>query len=123
MMADPMLIRRKLARGAMWASIGITSVLLVGTLAFMHTESSWVEAKSMGPEDSFRFSTTGTEIMPLPVFEVLPALFPDQFQPGGPADGDMIQQFGFIRGQAGVNEGLPSGFFVSNHRPKSGSPS
>jgi hypothetical protein len=118
-----MITGQKIARAAMWGAIGLTSVLVVGTLGFVLVEGTWVKAKSMGPEESFRFSSTGTEIAPLPVFQVLPILFPDQFQPGGPAAGDWIDQFGFIRGQAGVNEGLPSGFFVSNHRPKSGAPS
>jgi len=114
---------QKIARAAMWAGIGLTVVLVVGTLLFVHAESTWVHPKAMGPEESFRYSTTGTEIVPLPVFKVLPTLFPEQFQPGGPAAGDWIDQFGFIRGEPGVNEGLPSGFFVSNHRPKSGAPS
>jgi mono/diheme cytochrome c family protein len=118
-----MINRTKIARGVMYTSIGLTAVLLIATLLFVHAESTWVHPKSMGPEESFRYSTTGTEIMPLPVFQVLPVLFPDQFQPGGPGAGDWIDQYGFIRGQAGVNDGLPSGFFISNHRPKSGSPS
>lgn len=118
-----MTLKQKIARFAMIAAIGLTAVLVCATLGFVYAEGTWVHSKSMGAEESFRYGTTGTEIMPLPVFQVLPALFPDQFQPGGPAAGDMIEQFGFIRGQAGVNEGLPSGFFISNHRPKSGAPS
>ena len=118
-----MITRAKIARGAMYTGIGFTGLLVVATLLFVHAEGTWVHPRSMGPEESFRYSTTGTEIMPLPVFEVLPVLFPDQFQPGGAAAGDWIDQYGFIRGQAGVNDGLPSGFFISNHRPKSGSPS
>ena len=113
----------KVARGAMYAACGVTAMLLCATFLFMHAESTWVHPRSLDAEQSFLHSTTGTEIMPLPVFQVLPTLFPDQFQPGGPAAGDWIDQYGFIRGQAGVNEWLPQGFFVSNHRPKSGSPS
>src|SRR6266568_4245775 len=79
---------QKIARAAMWAGIGLTVVLVVGTLLFVHAESTWVHPKAMGPEESFRYSTTGTEIVPLPVFKVLPTLFPEQFQPGGPAAGD-----------------------------------
>lgn len=118
-----MTLGQKLARAAMWSSIVLTAVLVAGTLWFVHAEGTWVHSRALNPEESFRFATTGTEIMPLPVFKVLPELFPDQFQPGGPQAGDWIEQYGFIRGHDGVNEGLPSGFFISNHRPKSGSPS
>jgi hypothetical protein len=62
-------------------------------------------------------------IMPLAVLRVLPSMFPEQFQPGGPEAGDWIAQFGFIPGRPGVNEGLPVGFFVSTRRPRSGGPS
>src|SRR5579875_1204823 len=118
-----MTFKQKLARAAMWSGIGLTAVLLAATMLFMHAESTWVHPQSMNPHDSFLYSSTGTEIMPLPVFKVLPILFPDQFQPGGPQAGDWIEQYGFIRGKEGVNDGLPQGFFLSNHRPKSGSPS
>jgi hypothetical protein len=118
-----MTLRQKLGRGAMIAADLVTAALVVATLLLVFQESKWVHPKSMNAEDSFRFGTTGTELMPLPVFVALPVLFPDQFQPGGPEAGDWIQQYGFIRGQAGVNDGLPSGFFLSNHRPMSGSPS
>ena len=118
-----MTLRQKLVRGAMIVAIGLTAMLLLATMLFMHAESTWVHPQSLNAEQSFLYSTTGTEIMPLPVFKVLPTLFPDQFQPGGPGAGDWIEQYGFIRGKEGVNEGLPQGFFISNHRPKSGSPS
>ena len=112
-----------LGRSVMWLGIVITALLLAATLLFIHAESTWVHTRTMGPEEAFHYSSTGTELMPLPVFQVLPILFPDQFQPGGAAAGDWVDQFGFIRGKAGVNEGLPQGFFVSNYRPRSGSPS
>lgn len=118
-----MMPRQKFVRAALVGANVIAAALLLSTLLFVSAESRWVHPKSLNPEESFRFSTTGTEIMPLPVFVALPVLFPDQFQPAGPTAGDWIDQFGFIRGQAGVNDGLPSGFFLSNHRPKSGSPS
>jgi len=41
----------------------------------------------------------------------------------GKEAGDWIDQFGFVRGQEGVNEGLPLGINVSHFRPKSGAPS
>jgi len=110
-------------RAAAWVGIVGTALLLAATLLFIHAESTWVHVRTMEPEEAFHYSSTGTELMPLPVFQVLPILFPDQFQPGGAAAGDWVDQFGFIRGKAGVNEGLPQGFFVSNYRPRSGSPS
>ena len=114
--------REKLARSSMWVAVCVTAFLLVATLLFVHAESTWVHTRAMGPEETFHYSSTGTELMPLQVFQVLPTLFPDQFQPGGAAAGDWVDQFGFIRGKANVNEGLPQGFFVSNYRPRSGAP-
>jgi hypothetical protein len=118
-----MTIKQKFIKAGQWAAISITAVLLLGTLVFLFAEAHWVHAESMSPADSFRYASTGTELMPLPVFKVLPIIFPDQFQPGGNQAGDWIDQYGFIRGKPEVNEGLPQGFFVSNHRPKSGAPS
>jgi len=114
--------KARFVRGAMIGAISVTALLLLATLSFIYVESTWVHPRAMSPEESFHYSTTGTELMPLPVFQVLPTLFPDQFQPGGAAAGDWINQYGFIRGKAGVNEGLPQGFFVSNRRPRSGAP-
>ena len=105
-------------------AIGITTVLLLTTLVFLFLESRWVEERpSPSPEEAFLYGLAGTEVLPLPVFKVLPFLFPDQFQPAGPEAGDWVEQFGFIRGKPDVNEGLPQGFSVSNYRPRSGSPS
>ena len=105
-------------------AIGITTVLLLTTLVFLFLESRWVEERpSPSPEEAFLYGLAGTEVLPLPVFKVLPFLFPDQFQPAGSEAGDWVEQFGFIRGKPDVNEGLPQGFSVSNYRPRSGSPS
>src|SRR5260370_19483089 len=60
--------------------------------------------------------------MPLSVFQVLPHLFPAQFQPAGREAGDWIQQFGFVRGQPGITHGLPVGINVSRYMPLSGAP-
>jgi hypothetical protein len=95
----------------------------MATVGLLFAEARWLKPKSLAPREAFLYGTTGCELMPLPVFQVLPSLFPDQFQPGGQDEGDWIDQFGFIRGAPAVNEGLPLGFFVSNHRPKSGAPS
>jgi hypothetical protein len=92
-------------------------------IAFLILRSSWVDDQSRVTKDAFLYGTIGTEVVPLPVFEVLPDIFPDQFQPAGKDAGDWITQFGFIRGTEGVNEGLPIGFTVSNYQPQSGSPS
>ncbi len=105
-------------------AICITTVLLLMTLVFLFLESTWVEERpSPSPEEAFLYGLAGTEVLPLPVFKILPSLFPDQFQPAGPEAGDWVEQFGFIRGKPEVNEGLPQGFSVSNYRPRSGSPS
>ncbi len=105
-------------------AICITTVLLLTTLVFIFLESTWVEERpSPSPEEAFLYGLAGTEVLPLPVFKVLPSLFPDQFQPAGLEAGDWVEQFGFIPGKPDVNEGLPQGFSVSNYRPRSGSPS
>ena len=115
--------------GARWgrrlqiAAIGLAALMLGATVVFLILESTWVEPQEREPQQAFLYGSTGCEIMPLPVFQVLPDLFPEHFQPAGPAAGDWIQQFGFIRGTPGVNEGLPIGFAVSHRRPRSGSPS
>jgi mono/diheme cytochrome c family protein len=117
------------SKGRTWArrlqilAIALTVLLLAGTFAFLAAEATWAEPRERSPEEAFAYGTTGCEIMPLPVFTVLPELFPEHFQPAGPKAGDWIEQFGFIRGKAGVNEGLPQGFQVSRYRPRSGAPS
>ena len=113
----------KLIRSLQIALCFLAALLLAGTFALIAAEGTWLRTKVYPPRDAFLYGATGTEIMPLPVLQVLPTLFPDQFQPGGPGAGDWIQQFGFIRGTPGVNEGLPVGFFVSTRRPRSGAPS
>jgi hypothetical protein len=119
----PTELSARVRRATQIAGVTLTAVLLLGTLAFVGIESTWVKPTHRVGKDAFRYGTTGTEIMPLAVFQVLPDLFPDQFQPAGPTAGDWVTQFGFIRGRPGVNEGLPQGFAVSNFRPKSGAPS
>ena len=91
-------------------------------IAFLILRSTWVEEQSRSSRDAFLYGTIGTELVPLPVFQILPDMFPDQFQPDGKEAGDWIKQFGFIQGTPGVNEGLPVGFTVSNYLPRTGSP-
>lgn len=105
------------------AAVAITALFLAAVFGFLVLERSWVGQEPTTPEGYFLYGSTGTELMPLPVFLVLPDLFPEQFQPAGKDAGDWIDQFGFVRGKEGVNEGLPLGMSVSNYRPKSGAPS
>lgn len=82
---------------------------------------------------AFFHGTIGTEVMPLPVAQVLPGIYPQHFQPLGKHAGDWIEQFGFIRrsdvagdippGGDPDAEDLPLGFTVSNLTPGSGKPS
>src|SRR5262245_43025526 len=104
-------------------AVTLTGVFLAGVVVFLFLEKTWTAAEPTSPEGYFLYGSTGTELMPLPVFQVLPDLFPDQFQPAGKDGGDWIDQFGFVRGKEGVNQGLPLGMNVSYHRPKSGAPS
>ncbi|AFY47550.1 hypothetical protein Nos7524_1678 [Nostoc sp. PCC 7524] len=110
-------------KGIKIAAISLVSILLVGFLGFLYLESTWAKPVFRTPQDAFIHGTIGTELAPLPVFQVLPDLFPDQFQPAGEAAGDWTQQFGFIKSKPGENEGLPVGFSISNYQPQSGKPS
>ncbi|NMG06506.1 cytochrome c [Brasilonema sp. UFV-L1] len=102
------------------SAISLISLLLVLTFGFLFFELTWVKPEFRSPKEAFLHGSIGTELMPLPVFQVLPDLFRDQFQPAGKDAGDWIQQFGFVRGKPDENEGLPVGFSLSNYRPQSG---
>jgi hypothetical protein len=104
-------------------AIVLSAIFVVAAVGFVLIEKTWVGKEPNTPEGYFLYGSTGTELMPLPVFQVLPDIFPDQFQPAGKQAGDWIDQFGFVRGKEGVNEGLPLGINVSFYRPKSGAPS
>ncbi len=105
-------------------SVNVLAGLFLAAVIFLiYQESTWVTPEPATPRDYFLYGSTGTELMPLPVFQVLPDLFPEQFQPAGQAAGDWIDQFGFVRGKPEVNEGLPYGINVSHYRPRSGAPS
>ena len=112
-------------RPAQIALVALSAVVLVAVVFFLYKESTWAKSrpKFATKQEAFLYGPTGTEIMPLSVFHVLPEMFPEHFQPDGPAAGDWIDQFGFNRGKPGVNEGLPIGFSVTHFRPKSGAPS
>jgi hypothetical protein len=118
--------RDRLASLSRAALIGANVVVLgalVATAVLIRLEAGWVKPAFRNAEDAFRHGTIGTELMPLPVAIVLPELFPKHFQPAGPQAGDWVEQFGFLRGDPSVNDGLPIGFAVSNYRPQSGAPS
>ena len=113
------------ARWISWGqrtALALSALLLLSTLTLVVLERTWSSPAPATPEAAFYAASTGTEIMPLPVYRVIFDLFPDQFQPGGAAAGDWIDQFGLIR-RPGPGDGLPMGFSVSRHRPRSGSPS
>jgi hypothetical protein len=78
-------------------AITLSGALLVGTFALIFAESRWVDPNPSSPRDYFLHGSTGTELMPLAVFQVLPTLFPEQFQPAGNNAGDWIDQYGWLR--------------------------
>ncbi|WGV26144.1 hypothetical protein [Halotia branconii] len=105
------------------AAISLISILLVATFGFLYIESTWAKPVFRTPQEAFIHGSIGTELAPLPVMQVLPDIFPDQFQPAGKEAGDWVEQFGFIHSKPGENEGLPVGFSTSNFQPQSGNPS
>jgi hypothetical protein len=105
------------------AAITLSTLILIAVIAFLIVESRWVHPHPRSGQEAFFRGPTGTDMMPLVVMQVLPAMFSENFQPGGAAAGDWVRQFGFIPGTPGVNAGLPVGFALSNYRPKSGGPS
>jgi hypothetical protein len=105
-------------RGGQIETVTIVSLLLVATFGFLGLEQSWLNRREvLGPKDAFFNGTIGTELVPLPVLQVLPDLFPPHFGVGD----NWIEQFGFIKSSNAY--GLPLGFTVSNRRPQSGAPS
>ncbi len=101
-------------------AIAIIALVLVIALSFFYWQSTWAKPVFRTPDEAFAHGSIGAEIMPLPAFQVLPDLFPDQFQPAGKKAGDWIDQFGFIHGNPEENEGLPVGFSLSNYQPQTG---
>ena len=114
-------ILRALALVLRIAALGFTLWLVI-------LESNWGRRNQpkTDPEDAFVNGSIGTELAPLVAFEVLPVIFPEEFQPLKsyfdsfdkplPNPGDWIEQFGFIR----QKDALPVGFVLSYHRPGSG---
>src|SRR5262245_23200269 len=112
---------RKFGRFALIFANVIVLAALAAAAAFVRIEAGWATPVFRGAEEAFRYGTIGTEVMPLPVAHVLPDLFPEHFLPRGKANGDWIEQFGFLRdSDPKANDGLPVGFAISNYRPQSG---
>ena len=114
----------KLGRTSLIAANLVVLLLLVAVATLIWMERGWAQRHFRGPQDAFLHGTIGTEVMPLVVAQVLPDLFPENFQPAGKDKGDWVAQFGFmIDANDKANQGLPIGFAVSNYRPQSGAPS
>lgn len=128
-------IRDKIRVFLLRAVVLFSTAVLIFTLGFLFLESHWAPAKYPGsPQHAFVQSSIGTELIPFPVLEVLPDLFPDKFPPNG----GWVKKYGFISPgwtrqllKTQVNEnsklmetdGLPLGFSVSRYRPLSAYPS
>ena len=79
-------------------AVAIASLALLGTVALLVIEPTWVaDEPQLSPEESFLGGSIGAEIGPLKALMVLPDLRPDLWQPGGPEAGDWIDQYGFTR--------------------------
>jgi hypothetical protein len=102
------------------AAILLTALALAAAAALLAWQSTWIVPTTRSPEESFAHGSMGVAIMPTKAFLTLPIVVPDRFQPGGEGAGDWIDQFGFIRDDAGGV--LPLGFMESNHLPRSGDP-
>jgi len=117
-------------RAYSWAAIAVSSVLLAGALALIGLESRWSpSSKSLEPQAAFLHGSIGTELIPLPVLQVFPQLFPDKFPPVTQSGG-WIQKYGFIaadvaqvlesqQGESAAwpDHGLPLGFTTAARRP------
>ncbi|HEY0783330.1 MAG TPA: hypothetical protein VGE98_12805, partial [Thermoanaerobaculia bacterium] len=58
--------------------VAVSALFLLAVLGLVAAEATWTTPARTSPLDSFLYGSTGTELMPLPVFMVLPDLFPDQ---------------------------------------------
>lgn len=96
-------------------AVSLTLALAI-TLPILETKWAIAE-KHLTPRDAFLHGSIGTELLPLPVLQVLPDLFPQDFGAGD----RWIDRFGFLRSPD--TDGLPVGFTVSYRRPQSGAPS
>lgn len=99
----------------------VTTVVLVMSVSLLLIQAKWDQPEKLDPQDAFVRGSIGTEIMPLPFFVALPKLYPNYFEPRA-EEHSYVRQFGMNRNIENDYE-LPTGFFLSNKRPKSGAPS
>jgi len=121
-------LRRNAATIARWKAIVFAALVLALAGALMVAERDWAGTRDLAPdpETAFVQGSIGTEFIPLAVARVLGDLpgAAEHFQPAGPAAGDWIEQFGFIRRAADDPLApLPLGLTLSNYRPATGAPS
>jgi len=117
-------------RAYSWAAVAVATAVLAGALALIAVESRWNPASELlEPQAAFLHGSIGTELIPLPVLQVLPQLFPDKFPPVTQTGG-WIRKYGFIAAdgaqlldsQKGASaawpeHGLPLGFTAAARRP------
>ena len=103
----------------------VTSLLLLATFLFLFAQNSWDSREVLAPRDAFIRGSIGTELMPYPAFVALPDIAPDLFYPQGKVDSEPNTAFWHFGMNDRLSEetGLPTGFFRSNKRPRSGAPS
>src|ERR1700747_2848464 len=92
----------RLWRTIHYGVILVVSALLFATLGLIVLEKTWQEDhEALWPKDAFFNGRIGTELLPLPVVQVLPILFPEHF-----GEGDQwVSRFGFYK--ASPNDLLP----------------
>jgi len=91
--AEDVLLRLRPALVLRWfqfAAIALSSLILLKATAFLIVEPG-VHSRTRTDEEAFLRGPTGTDIMPLVVMHVLPEVFPENFQLGGPAAGDWVR--------------------------------
>jgi mono/diheme cytochrome c family protein len=96
---------------------GVAITLTAGASS---TQSTWQVQHPRDAYEYFHYGSIGADIVPLPVFQVLPEMYPDNFHPGDKEAGDWIDQFGFVRRPDSKPGDLPVGFTVTHHLPGSG---
>ena len=114
--------RARWVRPVQLAANAIAGMMLALAIVLVVAESTWASSAPSDAREAFLHASTGTELMPLPVFRVIFDLFPEHFQPAGPKAGSWMKQFGFIEDDED-GDGVPHGFTLSRHRPRSGAPS
>jgi hypothetical protein len=131
--------RAKIRSFLLWLAILASVSLLAATFIFLIAESRWAPQEApRSPPQAFVSGAIGTELIPLPVLEVLPELFPDKFPKPSTTDRGWVRKYGFIPPgwehrllknqqqedfRSPENGQLPLGFSVARLRPLSAFPS